>query len=150
MRDKIIRIYWNDAMSLADAIRSPLSDVQGLYYITRVFGKKETSLYLGIARYGNTVRRRLEAHRSSWLSAYRGDIRVRIGHILYPRQLDAEEKAEIIDHAESALLYDPAHKALFPENVGKRNSYSYTSLYQVENTGDIFQLQPVIRMQEQR
>lgn len=150
MRDKIIRIGWSPAMPLADAIRSPLSDIQGLYYITRVFGGKETSLYLGIARYHNTVRRRLEAHRNNWLPAYRGAVYVRIGHILYPRQLDAGEQAEIIDHAESAILYDPAHKALFPENIGKRNSYSYTSLYRVENTGDIFQLQPVIRMQEQR
>ena len=49
MRDKIIRIKWNDALLLDEAIESELSNAQGLYYLSRVFGENETSLYLGIA-----------------------------------------------------------------------------------------------------
>ena len=46
MRDKIIRINWNNALEIDDAINSELANSQGLYYISRVFGEKETSLYL--------------------------------------------------------------------------------------------------------
>ena len=45
MRDKIIRIQWNKALPLEDAIASDLSNTQGLYYISRVFGNKETRMH---------------------------------------------------------------------------------------------------------
>ena len=148
MRDKIIRIHWHPPIPFEEALKSNLTNDQGLYYITRVFGEKETSLYLGIARYHNTIKHRLESHRDKWLFAYRGQIYVRVGHIIYPRNPDIDEKAEIINHAESAILYDPAHKNLFPENVDKRNSYSYSDLYRIENEGDIYELESKIRMHE--
>ena len=148
MRDKIIRIYWNDPILFDEALQSELTKTQGLYYITRKFGTKETSLYLGIARYHNTIKNRLESHRDKWLYEYRGQIYVRVGHIAYPKNIDTYEKACIIEHAESAILYEPAHANLFPENVSKRNSYSYEELYRVENEGNIYQLKSQIRMQE--
>ena len=149
MRDKIIRINWHAPIPFEDALQSNLTKEQGLYYITRVFGEKETSLYLGIARFHNTIKNRLESHREHWLFAYRGQLFVCVGHIVYPKNLGIEEKAEVINHAESAILYDPAHKNLFPENVDKRSSYSYSELYRIENEGDIFELKPKIRMHEQ-
>lgn len=145
MRDKIIRICWSDPLPLDEAIPDELAKTQGLYYITRVFGAKETSLYLGIATRGNTVSNRLRSHRDKWLPAYRGQIYVRIGYVIYPRDYDAAA----IDHAESALLYAPEHKKLFPENVAKRGSYSYSELYRIENEGNRFELMPTIRMHEQ-
>ena len=145
MRDKIIRIHWNTPMLLDDAIESDLSNTQGLYYITRLFGAKETSLYLGIATRDNTIRHRLRGHKSYWLPEYRGKIFVRIGSIEYTSSpIDLA-----IDHAESAILYDPAHQHLFPENISKRKSYSYSELFRVENTGDYFELLPTIRMHNQ-
>ena len=53
MRDKIIRIHWSKALELDEAINNVASDTQGLYYISRMFGKKETTLYLGIATKNN-------------------------------------------------------------------------------------------------
>ena len=150
MRDRIIRIFWHPPLPLEEALKDKRTARQGLYYITWVFGGQEISLYLGIARYQNTIRRRLESHWSSWLEEYRrGALLVRIGQIVYPRDKNAEIMGEIIDHAESAILYHPDHRELFPENVGKRSSYSYSHLYRVENEGDRFQLAPVIRMHEQ-
>ncbi|MBP3337298.1 MAG: hypothetical protein J6L59_02700 [Clostridia bacterium] len=140
MRDKIIRINWNKALSLEDAIESDLSNTQGLYYISRVFGSKETSLYLGIATQHNTIRNRLKSH--NWLNQYRGRIYVRLGHIIYPKNPDAS----IIDHAESAILYEQGD--VFFENTSKTKSYSYTDLYRIENEGDIFELKPRIRMHD--
>ena len=143
MRDKIIRIHWNKALPLEDAIASDLSNTQGLYYISRVFGNKETSIYLGIATQHNTIRNRLKNHNEHWLNLYRGEIYVRLGHIIYPHNPDAS----IIDHAESAILYE--QKDVFFENTCKTKSYSYTDLYRIENEGDIFELKPKIRMHEQ-
>ena len=143
MRDKIIRIKWNDALLLDEAIESELSNAQGLYYLSRVFGENETSLYLDIATKHNTIRNRLKSHRDSWLKLYRGKLYVRIGHITYPRNADAS----VIDHAESAIVYE--QKDIFYENTSKTKTYSYTDLYRIENEGDIFELKPTIRMHEQ-
>ncbi|MBE6031223.1 MAG: hypothetical protein E7225_06470 [Clostridiales bacterium] len=143
MRDKIIRINWNKACLLDEAIASELSNTQGLYYISRVFGNKETSLYLGIATKNNTIRHRLIGHRDSWLRRYRGKIYIRIGHVIYPIKPDSS----IIDHAESAILYEQS--AVFYKNTSKTKSYSYKDLYRIENEGDIFELKPIIRMHDQ-
>ncbi len=70
MRDRIIRINWNDPIPFELALHSELVKTQGLYYITRKFGVKETSLYLGIARHHNTIKHRLESHRDKWLYLY--------------------------------------------------------------------------------
>ena len=143
MRDKIIRINWNEALLIDDAIASELSNTQGLYYISRVFGSKETSLYLGIATKNNTIRHRLNGHKCSWLKQYRGKIYVRIGHVIYPSKCDET----IIDHAESAIVYE--QKDIFYENTSKTKSYSYSNLYRIENIGDFFELKPIIRMHDQ-
>ena len=74
---------------------------------------------------------------------YRGKIYVRLGHITYPKNPDAS----IIDHAESAILYE--QKEVFFENTCKTKTYSYTDLYRIENEGDIFELKSKIRMHEQ-
>lgn len=142
MRDKIIRINWNTALPLEEAIASDLSNTQGLYYISKVFGNKETSLYLGIATQHNTIRSRLKSHKKHWVTLYRGEILVRIGHVIYPKNADAS----IIDHAESAIVYEQSN--VFFENTSKTSSYSYTELYRIENEGDIFELKPKIRMHE--
>ena len=143
MRDKIIRINWNGALPLDDAIESSLSNTQGLYYITRVFGDKESSQYLGIATNNNTIRNRLRSNKEEWLYKYRGKIYVRLGHVVYPRNASHD----VIDHAESAIIYE--HNGLLFENTSKVKSYSYTDLYRIENEGDIFELKPIIRMHEQ-
>lgn len=143
MRDKIIRINWSEPIELEEAIENDISNIQGLYYITRLFGSKESSLYLGIATGKNTIRNRLRAHSKDWLNLYRGKIYVRLGKVIYPRNCDDS----IIDHAESAILYEQSK--VFYENTCKTKSYSYSELYRVENEGDIFELKPVIRMQEQ-
>lgn len=140
MRKKIIRINWSEPILIEDAIESPLAYNSGLYYITRVFGSNETSLYLGKAT--RTIRTRLIAHDRDWVHEYRGKIYVRIGQIVYPRYIDDE----LIDHAESALIYE--NRDVFEDNTDKRYSYSYSDLYVVENIGDYFELQASADMYE--
>ena len=136
-------IKWEDALTLDEAIASEKSNSKGLYYISRVFGNKETTLYLGIATKNNTIRHRLKGHKSWWLKEYRGTIKVRIGKVIYPHtNID-----EVIDQAESAILYEQG--TLFFENTSKTKSYTYNTVYNFKNIGDIFELKPFIDMAEQ-
>lgn len=140
MRDKIIRIEWSNPVTVDDAIEDEASLQPGIYYITRVFNGHESSRYIGKAT--NTIRERLKDHRKEWLHRVRGQILVRMGTITYPRNADAE----IIDHAESALIYE--HKDILVDNTDKVKSYSYSELYQIQNTGNIGELKAKIRMHE--
>ena len=137
MRDKIIRIQWSDPVLMDEMIASETSLEAGLYYITRKLHGKETSLYIGKTR---TVRERLIAHRDQWLANRYGEKYVRIGTILYPHHVDSE----IIDHAESALIFE--HGNILIDNTGKTKTYSYSELYQVQNIGNIGMLKNIIRM----
>lgn len=139
MRDKVIRILWDSPINILDAISSPVTSGKGLYYITRIYADKETSLYLGQS--GTSIKSRLMSH-LYWTNLYRGKIFVRLGKIIYPRNASAE----VIDHAESAIIYQHGH--FFGENTCKIYSYSYNELYRVENIGNIHQLCPIIRMHE--
>jgi len=129
MRDKIIRIYWNKATLIEDAIYSENAHSQGIYYITRVFGGKEKSLYIGEAAGNNTIKNRLQEHNRLWLPEYRGQIYVRIGEIIYPRDYDDE----IIKQAEKVLIYE--HRDILSDNTVNTKSYSYYELYRIENEG---------------
>ena len=139
MRDKIIRILWSEPAPLDLAMSMIGSQQPGLYYITRLWGSHETSLYIGKA--SRTIRERLEDHKKHWLHLYSGQILVRLGHIVYPTVFDAE----LLDHAESALIFE--HGDILTDNTSKRNSYSYSELYRIENTGNIGELKRSFRMQ---
>lgn len=138
MRDRIIRIEWSSPLLMEDAIPSSLALGPGLYYITRLFGKKETSLYIGKAT--RSIREPICVHDRQWAHDYRGKIYARISRVVYPQYADSE----VLDHAESALIFE--HGDILTDNTDKRNSYSYSQLYQVENTGDCFELSPRVRM----
>ena len=140
MRDKIIRILWLDPIDVDAAIESEASLNPGLYYITRIWGENETSLYIGKA--SRTIRERLIDHQKHWLPLYRGKLMVRIGQIIYPHKPDTT----LIDHAESALIFE--HSDILTDNTDKRNTYSYSDLYQIQNTGNIGMLKEKIRMHE--
>lgn len=138
MRDKIIRIEWSDPFPIDDMIESDDSGQAGLYYITRILHDKETSLYIG--KTTRTIRERLVQHRKEWLSNRYGRKYVRIGRIIYPRCVDSE----IIDHAESALIFE--HRDILVDNTDKTKTYSYSDLYQIQNIGNIGHLKETIRM----
>ena len=138
MRDKIIRIHWSEPLLLDEAIDLEESRHPGLYYITRVLHEKETSLYIGKA--ARTIRERLICHRKEWLSNRYGEKRVRLGKITYPYNVDSE----IIDHAESALIFE--HGDILMDNTAKIKTYSYSELYQIQNVGNVGELKEIIRM----
>lgn len=138
MRDKIIRIQWSDPMLVDDMINSEDSLQAGLYYITRMLHDKEISLYIGKAT--RTIKERLVQHRKEWLSNRYGEKYVRIGRIIYPHHVDPQ----IIDHAESALIFE--HGNILIDNTDKIKTYSYSELYQIQNIGNIGHLKDIVRM----
>ncbi len=140
MRDMIIRIHWTDPISVEEAISHPDALSPGLYYITRLWNGHISSLYIGKA--SRTIRERLIDHEKHWLHNRPGKRFVRLGIIVYPLHPDSE----IIDHAESALIFE--HGDILLDNTDKIKTYSYSDLYQIQNTGNIGQLKPVIRMHE--
>lgn len=127
MRRKI-RILWSKPILVEDAISDDTSLNNRLY-----FNEHETSLYIGMA--SNTIKKRLRDHIKDWLYRYRGKKHVRIGQIIYPK----EYNRDLIYDAESALIYEHGKKIL-KDNTDKLNSYHYANLYDIENSGDYFEL----------
>ena len=138
MRDKIIRINWSEPMQIDEAIELEDSLQSGLYYITRILHGKETSLYIGKAT--RTIRERLICHRKEWLSNRYGEKNVRLGRIIYPYNVDSE----IIDHAESAIIFE--HGDILIDNTDKIKTYSYSELYQIQNVGNLGELKETVCM----
>lgn len=134
----VIRINWTKPMMLEDAITSLLFQQPGLYYITKLLYTREKSLYIGKSTY--SVHDRLLEHSKK----YEGqDIYlVRLGQIVKPEH----PTEEILDKAESALIYmhGPIGKNILQDNIRKTCTCPGDMTYQIENTGDIFELAPII------
>lgn len=71
----------------------------GIYCIIRVFGAKETVLYIGQTNY--RFSRRLNDHQNKWMYQYRGKMRVLLGTIK-SQNLPSQQ---IIEDVESGLIY---------------------------------------------
>jgi hypothetical protein len=112
----------------------------GIYYISRMFGKNETLLYIGIA-YKQKFKVRLNSHFQEWLHAYRGKKFVRFGEIIANEQIARETLVDI----ESALIFE-----IEPiQNINKKCSYKYSRLYSIENKGYRGELPYIISMKAQ-
>ena len=54
---------------------------------------------------------------------------------------------EAIRHAEKALILD--HSNVLCDNTASTKSYCYDELYRIYNEGDIFELKPIVDMNDQ-
>ena len=137
---KEIHIRWDTPVPFEEAIEALGGREIGLYYITRMYNKKETGLYLGESTY--SIKHRLKAHRD-WVYTYsHSKIYVRIGRA----QASGGDIKEAIRHAEKALILD--HSNVLCDNTASTKSYSYDELYRIYNEGDIFELKPIVDMKE--
>ncbi len=124
---------------------SKVDDV-GVYYITRKFGGKEKSLYIG--KTADSFYRRLISHEEVWFSDSdcRGQKYIRLGTIISPKKLELEERNLLIKDIESALIYDMGE--LLPKNIMSKKSYTLTYLCKIINTGFRGEIKPIIDMRE--
>lgn len=98
-----VRIEWSYPMDINNIIYDErMSDI-GLYYITRNFRGHITDLYIGKTTYN--FHSRLEAHIKNWFGDHRGLIQVRLGYIVYPKNITRQYRKELIDSAEKTLIY---------------------------------------------
>lgn len=142
MRCKTIRINWDPPRPIDEVISNIPDDQIGLYYITRRFNGKESSLYIGESI--SSIKSRLLSHKS-WVHGYsHSQIYVRIGSIVYPKQ-DVENA---ILHAEKALIFEHGQYGtkILVENTVSTSSYSYTDIFKIINEGDRFELEPEVDM----
>ena len=71
---------------------------------------------------------------------------VRIGRIALPKYVNES----IINHAEKALIYEHGEEGsdILELNVVSTQSYHYDELYRIYNEGDVFELKPVVDMND--
>ena len=62
MRTKTIRIYWDNPQPIDEVIDRIPDNKIGLYYITRCFNGKESSLYIGESV--SSIKNRLRSHKN--------------------------------------------------------------------------------------
>lgn len=136
MRTNTISTYWDNPQPIDDVIDNVPDNKIGLYYITRRFNGKESSLYMGESV--NSIKNRLRSHKN-WVHEYsHSQIFVRIGTIVYPSQ----NIENAIRHAEKALifLHGQYGTKILVENTVSTKVYSYTDIFRIINEGNRFEL----------
>jgi hypothetical protein len=131
-------------MQIDEAISEMQDGEIGLYYITKMHYGKERSLYIGKSTY--CIKERLRAFVVNRMVGLSNRHFVRIGRISMPGNFDKS----VIDHAEKALIYEHGENVLniLDNNVMSTKTYCYTDLYRIYNEGDIFELKPIVDMNE--
>lgn len=100
--NKII-IDWTYPMDMKNILDDERMEDTGIYYITRIFGRKVSDLYIGKTIY--SFGSRLSSHSKYWLDNYRGNKQVRLGYIISPKTLSEKIKKELIDDAERTIIW---------------------------------------------
>jgi len=129
MKIKNVKIKWTYPIYYYNVLKYKIASEQGLYQISRLFGKKETLLYIGIVKSSNrTFKERLSEHKY-WLNKYRGKIKVRLGTI--QKKEDLIISPQLIEDIESILIFESSPF----ENTQKTYSYSIDEDLQIKNIG---------------
>ena len=127
MNKKKVVIDWSYPICYGHAYEKEVMLNKGLYYISRLFGDKETLIYIGKTMdcYWN----RLKSHEENWLNDVKGQKYVRFGIIKTPEDYDND----FLEDVESAIIYEMQPKY----NYMKTCSYTYRSGYllNIENSG---------------
>ena len=125
---KEITIKWSYPKEIDNVIVSDEANGIGIYYISRMFGDKETLLYIGKST--ASFRSRLENHKTEWLDSYRGAKYVRLGTIVEPKNLSAYDMAGYINDAEKTIIF---YMKEIEKHELKANVTSTRSTYVIED-----------------
>ncbi|MCB0480619.1 MAG: hypothetical protein KDC83_04260 [Flavobacteriales bacterium] len=114
---KKIKLEWSYPREFSSALCCHHAKNRGLYQISRIWGGKETLVYIGLVKGRNRqFRNRLREH-EYWLREVRGVIKVRFGTLQVPPKTRLTNK--LIETIEGVLIceYQP------PYNVAKRETF---------------------------
>lgn len=78
----IVHIRWFGAYSLDNFYTKDIALYSGIYAICRVYGEKETLLYIG--KTSRTFCQRINEHQKDWLWNVKGKILIRLGLLEFP------------------------------------------------------------------
>ena len=77
-----VHIRWYGAYNLESFFNKEISSYSGIYAIYRVYGEKETLLYIG--KTGRSFWQRVKEHNRDWLWNVKGTIKIRLGLLEFP------------------------------------------------------------------
>ncbi len=125
---KSVTIKWSYPIRLDKIMQKECMNDIGLYYISRVFGNRESILYIGKTTY--SFGSRLESHCKDWIDSYRGEKYVRLGRIVEPSNLSPDRLKQLINDSEKTIIF-------YMNNEDKHdlvaNIVSTQSTYPIEN-----------------
>lgn len=125
---KEITIKWSYPKEFDSVLGSQAVEGVGIYYISRIFGDKETLLYIGKST--ASFRSRLKNHKEEWLDSYKGTKYVRLGTIVEPKNLSAYDMAGYINDAEKTIIF---YMKEIEKHELKANVTSTRSTYVIED-----------------
>ncbi len=124
-----ITVKWREPVDFLTAMTAEGGFYEeGLFYITQVFGDKETSLAVGSSIGAGTVRQQLKRNSIYWQNFYMGKIMVRFG------QVDGDiEKAEAVIIAKQSSIFRErlSLPAVDITNISVRNTGDYYELPEI-------------------
>jgi predicted GIY-YIG superfamily endonuclease len=138
---KSVKLTWSNPTKIDSALKdySSIESHWGLYCISRIFGRKETILYIGYT-FNQSFSQRIHQHNQNWIKTYRGKKIVRFGYFLSPLQITED----LIKDVESCLIFE-----LCPvKNKSKTKSYTPKTELQVLNKGNKLVLPNKISMKD--
>ncbi|MGD6844695.1 GIY-YIG nuclease family protein [Bacillus infantis] len=77
-----VHIRWYGAYGLENFYNREIARYSGIYAIYRVYGEKETLLYIG--KTSRPFWRRISEHQRDWLWNVKGKIKIRVGLLEFP------------------------------------------------------------------
>lgn len=77
-----VHIKWYGAYGLDNFYKKEIAQYSGIYAIYRVYGEKETLLY--IRKTSRTFWQRISEHQKDWLWNVKGKIKIRVGLLQFP------------------------------------------------------------------
>lgn len=131
MQMTTVQIRWYGPYSLDSINMRDIAYHNGIYAIYRVFGDRESLLYIG--KTGRTFNQRIIEHNREWLWKVRGAIQIRFGLLEFP--LGGRYSLQKLNDTEALLIHwhSPPHNTSFKEwyrgrdkleviNVGRKGS----------------------------
>ncbi|MGY3717643.1 GIY-YIG nuclease family protein [Sutcliffiella cohnii] len=95
-----VHLRWYGAYSLDNFYNTEIALYSGIYAIYRVYGEKETLLYIG--RTTRSFWQRICEHQKDWLWSVKGKIHIRLGILEFPN--GGRYSAKKLSDVESLLI----------------------------------------------
>lgn len=131
-----IELMWSYPRNYYDIDRHPDSDCLGIYYISRIWGGKETVIYVGKTL--QAFRNRMKQHNDSCdeYTQKRGQLKIRLGLIPQSFNIGNMNKEHFILTLESAIIQNIKDKpGVNLCNRRQINNYTYFYNLAIINTG---------------